>query len=97
MTELLPYLAGAVVVLLWIRVEHFLRQITDLQSQLSDLRRELGFKPALSIDPSERVRSLAGDPRRTVEAIKAYREESGADVRLAKQVVERLRRQGSVA
>jgi ribosomal protein L7/L12 len=92
MMELLPYLAGAAVVLMWIRVERTSTQINALQSQLIALRRELGVAPELSTEPSERVRRLAADASKTVDAIKAYREESSADLKAAKQVVEQLRR-----
>ena len=97
MIELLPYLVGAIVVLIWIRVERVSCQVMEVQIQLSALRRELGLAPELSAEPSERVKGLAADAKRTVEAIKAYREESGADLKLAKQVVEQLRSGRSAA
>jgi hypothetical protein len=37
---------------------------------------------------SDRVKELAGDPARKIEAIKAYREETGAGLAEAKQAVE---------
>ena len=41
------------------------------------------------VDPiSERVKQLATDPSRRIEAIKAYRDETGAGLAEAKQAVE---------
>jgi ribosomal protein L7/L12 len=62
--------------------------------------RERMAKIAQSIDPdrrdqpiprhplSDRVKQLAGDPARKIEAIKAYREETGAGLPEAKEAVE---------
>jgi hypothetical protein len=41
-------------------------------------------------EPSEIVRHLAIQPRGKIEAIRAYREQTGVDVKRARQVVERL-------
>ncbi len=38
--------------------------------------------------PSERVRAIAQDPKRKIEAIKLYREETGAGLKEAKEAVE---------
>jgi ribosomal protein L7/L12 len=95
--EVLPYFLGTAVVLIWIRVEQISTQINELQNQMITLRRELGFLPGLSTEPSERVRSLAADATKTLEAIRAYREESGADLKAAKSVVEQLRNGRSAA
>jgi ribosomal protein L7/L12 len=62
--------------------------------------RERMAKIAQGIDPdrkdqplrrqplSERVKQLAGDPARKIEAVKAYREETGAGLAEAKEAVE---------
>jgi ribosomal protein L7/L12 len=46
--------------------------------------RGAGSKAALS----ERVQEIAGDPSRKIEAIQAYREETGASLAAAKEVVD---------
>ncbi len=45
-------------------------------------------------EPSEQVRHLAIQPRSKIEAIKAYREQTGVDVKRAREVVERLAASG---
>ena len=91
MTELFPYFAGALLVLIWFRVERTASQISDLQEQLAELRREFGLAPQLSAEPSAQVKKLAENSTRTIEAIRTYRTESGADLRTAKKIVEQLR------
>jgi hypothetical protein len=49
-------------------------------------RRGGGRRPAAPL--SERVKELARDPGRKIEAIKAYREETGAGLAEAKEAVE---------
>lgn len=41
----------------------------------------------LGLAPSPRVRGLAADSKRRIEAIKAFRTEAGVDVRIARAVV----------
>ena len=92
MTEFLPYLAGALVLLIWIRGERNAARLRELHRSLDELRRELGIAPPLSTEPSAEVKRLAAQPGQTLEAIRRYRAESGADVRSAKAVVDGLRR-----
>ena len=42
------------------------------------------------VKPSQRVRELAGDPGRRIEAIRAFREEENVDVRAAMAVIDSL-------
>ena len=91
MTDLLPYLGFALLLLILFRVERIGKQISQLSEQIDGLNRELGAAPPLSPEPSKLVRQLALDSSKKIEAIKAYRRESGADLRKAKQVVEQLR------
>ena len=91
MIELMPYFAGALLLLIWFRVERTAAQLSALQEQFEALRRGLGQVPPLCDEPSERVRELAADSKKKIEAIRAYREESGADLKRARQVVEQLR------
>ena len=97
MTEFLPYAAGVLLVLIWIRVELLAKQISNVHEEVAGLRRDLGLSPPLSLEPSEKVRQLAKNPSDNIEAIKTYRTESGADLRQAKQVVEHLRKSASDA
>jgi uncharacterized membrane protein len=93
MVDLLPYAAGALLLLVWLRVELIAKQTSSVQEEIANLRRDLGLSAQLSVEPSEKVRELAKDPRAKVEAIKTYRMESGADIRQAQAVIQRL--QGS--
>jgi hypothetical protein len=43
-----------------------------------------------NLGPSERVRRLAADPGNRIEAMRAFREETGADVRAAIAVIDAL-------
>jgi ribosomal protein L7/L12 len=91
MTALLPYFAVALLVLIWFRVERTAWHISELQEQLAKLRRDLGLALQLSTEPSEQVHNLAANSAKTIEAIKTYRMESGADLKTAREVVEQLR------
>ena len=91
MIEMLPYFIGALLVLIWFRVERTASLIAELQEQVAGLHRELGLAPQLSAEASAQVRSLSEDSTKMIEAIRTYRAESGADFRTAKKVVEQLR------
>lgn len=66
------------------------RRVQYLESQMSALRRHLGLAPPPLYSPSERVKQLAADPKRKIEAIKVFREESGLGLKEAKTIVEEL-------
>jgi ribosomal protein L7/L12 len=89
--ELLPYATVALLVLALIRVELISKQIAGLREELAALHRHHGLADPLSAEPSQKVRQLAADPKGLIEAIRTYRQESGADLRRAKEVVEGLR------
>lgn len=54
------------------------------------LLRHLGIDPAQLAEPSEQVKALARQPGRRIEAIKAYRQQTGAGLKEAKAVVDKL-------
>jgi ribosomal protein L7/L12 len=65
-------------------------QTTRLERKIDAILRELGIqvqggKPG---ELSDRVKELASDPGRKIEAIKVHREESGAGLKDAKDAVE---------
>lgn len=66
------------------------QRLRALEHQMSALTRHLGLAPPVLYSPSERVKQLAADPQRKIEAIKAFREESGLGLREAKTVIEEL-------
>ena len=67
-------------------------RVYELERLVDHLYRSLSMeKPAASDSVSERVRALARSGN-ALEAIKLYREETGCDLRTAKETVESLAR-----
>src|SRR5882724_11363265 len=64
------------------------RDVARLDRKLDLLMKQVGVSYEESFGFSERVKEIARDPNRKIEAIKAYREETGADLADAKQAVE---------
>jgi ribosomal protein L7/L12 len=88
----------ALIALLLLLMGGALRQLGQrLQEQERLIRLLLdhaGVDPLRTIEPSAQVRSLARDPERYIEAIRAYRMQSGAGLREARAVVDSLRAAG---
>jgi hypothetical protein len=64
-------------------------RLRGIEQKLNALLRHHGVDPMPSHLPlSERVKELAADPRRKIEAIKVYREETGVGLAEAKDAVE---------
>jgi hypothetical protein len=59
-----------------------------VEHRLNLLLRHFNIDPAPGSPLSDRVRALADDPARKIEAIKVYREETGAGLAEAKAAVE---------
>ena len=55
MTEFLPYLIFAFVILIWLRVEKVSKQVSELYEGIENLRRELGLKEQVPQGRSEKV------------------------------------------
>lgn len=58
------------------------------EHKLDLLLRHCGFDPSKGLPLSDRVKELARDPHRKIQAIKAHRDETGASLRDAKDAVE---------
>jgi ribosomal protein L7/L12 len=76
-----------------------LSRLTSIQSQLRDneakldaLLKHLGIKWGQFAEPSDQVKALARDPQTQIQAIKAYREQTGLGLRDAKDVIDQLAR-----
>jgi ribosomal protein L7/L12 len=70
-------------------VQHAYR-IAELERRVDAIMRHLGIaEPQLSTTASARVQELARDGQK-IQAIKQYREETGADLATAKQAVDNL-------
>ncbi len=63
-------------------------RIGRIERKLNALLRHHGVDPTQGLALSDRVKELAGDPTRKIEAIKVYREETGAGLKEAKDAVE---------
>lgn len=63
-------------------------RIKRLEKKLDLVLRALNIEPDSCDDLSEAVKEIARDPNRKIEAIKAYREETGASLVEAKEAVE---------
>jgi ribosomal protein L7/L12 len=63
-------------------------RIRRVERKLNALLKHYGIDPTLRPPLSERVQQLAADPARKIEAIKVYREETGAGLAEAKEAVE---------
>lgn len=80
------FLLTAFVASLW-RLE---RRLQAVESLLMGLSRYVGVLPPLATEPSQRVKELALDPGRQVEAVRAVREEMGLDLKAARAIVKSL-------
>jgi ribosomal protein L7/L12 len=66
------------------------RRIQELERKLHLVLTHLGIDPTAQVPPSSQVMSLAADPRKRIQAIKAYREQTGAGIKEAKEVVDKI-------
>jgi len=71
--------------------------IARIERKLDMLLRDRGIDPRQHLQMSERVKQLANDPAGKIEAIKAYREETGAGLAEAKDAIEMYIREGGAS
>jgi hypothetical protein len=69
------------------------QRLRNLEVQLEKLLRHIGFEADPNPPVSDNVAALARTPGAKIAAIKAYREETGAGLKQAKDVIERLAEQ----
>jgi hypothetical protein len=67
-------------------------RLRDIERKLNALLRHHGVNPTQGLLLSDRVKQLAADPARKIEAIKVYREETGAGLAEAKEAIESFSR-----
>jgi hypothetical protein len=70
------------------------RRLRTVEHNLSALLRHFNIDPLALAPPSDRVKQLAADPARKIEAMRVYRQETGADLRAAKAVIDSLAARG---
>ena len=82
MNESLQILIVVLLVVLTVYVSTFAGRVKKLEEGNRILLQGLA--------PAERVRKLAEDPKNRIEAMRAFREETGADVRATVAVIDSL-------
>jgi ribosomal protein L7/L12 len=87
------YYIGAIAICLF-RIFSLNNRITELENKYAKLCGSLGYVEEPPKPPSERVMLLAADPSQKIEAIKAYREETGCGLKEAKDAVEYYMKNG---
>jgi ribosomal protein L7/L12 len=88
--------AGLLAAITLLLLAHMSTKLSQVQRQVARLARHFNLNVDAPMPPSDRVKDIAADPTRKIEAIKVYREETGAGLAEAKQAVEdyiRSRRQ----
>ena len=63
-------------------------RLRGIERKLNALLRHHGVDPTQGLPLSDRVKQLAADPGRKIEAIKVYCEETGAGLAEAKEAIE---------
>ncbi len=66
------------------------RRLQDVERKLNLIIAHLGIDPAAPITPSSHVVSLAADPHQRIAAIRAYRQQTGAGLKDAMAVIDRI-------
>jgi ribosomal protein L7/L12 len=66
------------------------RRLHEVERKLNLVLAHLGIDPMAQIIPSGHVISLATDPRQRIAAIRAYRQQSGAGLKEAVAVIDRI-------
>jgi hypothetical protein len=67
---------------------YFETRFVRIERKLNLLLRHSGLDPLQDLPLSDRVKQIASDPARKIEAIQAYRKETGARLAEAVQAVE---------
>ena len=75
---------------IWIALTRIDRRLRENEYRVNLLLRYAGIDPLRPGEPSERVKVVAQQPSQRIEAIKTYRQETGADLRAAKAMIESL-------
>jgi ribosomal protein L7/L12 len=94
MDHYLPLEIVVPLLLLWViwSTTNLERRLRGVERTTSALARHFNIDPTAEAPPSDRVKQLAADPARKIEAMRLYRQETGADLKTAKTVVDNLAR-----
>jgi len=66
------------------------RRMRAVEQSVAALLRHFNLNPSAFAPPSERVKELAADPARKIEAMRLYRQETGADLKTAQAMIDSL-------
>jgi hypothetical protein len=80
-----PFLVLVGVIATWLIVAQIRERLVRTERKLNALLRRFNIDPTPGL--SDRIKELARDPRQKIEAIKVYREETGASLAEAKEAV----------
>ena len=80
--------AGFLVIYLAIRSID--RKQTEIEQRMLLIFRHLGLLAETGSEPSAKVKSLAADRDRYIEALQTYRAETGSDLKQAQRAIESL-------
>ena len=83
-----PTIVLAGVTILWGMLVSMQSRLGRLEHRLNLLLRHFNLEPTAGTELSDRVKNLADDPSRKIEAIKVHREETGVGLAEAKAAVE---------
>jgi ribosomal protein L7/L12 len=78
---------------IWSMTRNLETRLRNVERTTSALARHFNIDPTAEAAPSDRVKLLATDPARKIEAMRLYRQETGADLKTAKTVVDNLARE----
>ena len=90
-------LAGLLLATVMVWLADHVRRLRDVERKLNLILAHLEIDPKSSVRPSRYVSSLAADPQQRMAAIKAYRSETGAGLKEAASMIEKIasRRDGT--
>jgi ribosomal protein L7/L12 len=90
MFDYLPALLIIAVAVGAYQLAKFHERLQNSEAKLDALLRHFGIEWGTLAEPSDRVKELARDPKSRIEAIKAYRQQTGVGLKEAKKVVESI-------
>ena len=66
------------------------RRLQNVDHKLNLVLLHLGIDPTAIVPPSNHVIALAADPKQRIEAIRAYRQQTGADLKAALTMIDKI-------
>ncbi|HEY2786214.1 MAG TPA: ribosomal protein L7/L12 [Fimbriiglobus sp.] len=82
------FVACVAALLAYTLIFQLLSKVGQLQRQMNLILKQLGIDPTKTPEISDRVKEIATDPSRKIEAIKLVRDETGVGLAEAKRIVE---------